>query len=152
MQATARIQGSIRRRAWSGTRLLIALLVLVTHSSAEESPALARFQDQVQPVLVDYCYRCHGDGMKKGGIAFDGLDSDTAIVKNRDLWWAVLKNVRAGIMPPAEKPHPDPKEIQVLADWIKRDVFGLDPNRAGSGSGDHPAPQSGRIPQHHPAT
>ena len=77
--------------------------------------------------MIDYCYRCHGDGAKKGGIAFDGFDSDAAIRKNRDVWWTVLKNVRAGIMPPAGKPRPNTKEIQVLADWIKRDVFGLDP-------------------------
>jgi hypothetical protein len=39
----------------------------------------------------------------------------------------VLKNVRSGIMPPAKKPRPSDKEIRVLSDWIKRDVFGLDP-------------------------
>jgi hypothetical protein len=50
-----------------------------------------------------------------------------ALVKRRDLWWAVLKNVRAGIMPPAGKPRPAPKEIELLADWIKRDAFGIDP-------------------------
>ena len=44
-----------------------------------------------------------------------------------ELWSAVLKNVRAGIMPPSEKPRPSDKELQLLADWIKRDVLGIDP-------------------------
>ena len=48
-------------------------------------------------------------------------------MKRRDLWWSVLKNVRAGIMPPAGKPKPSDEEVAVLADWIKHDVFGLDP-------------------------
>ena len=39
----------------------------------------------------------------------------------------MLKNVRAGIMPPAGKPRPTDKEVGLLADWIKRDVFGVDP-------------------------
>ena len=39
----------------------------------------------------------------------------------------MLKNVRAGIMPPAGKPRPSDKEVRLLADWIKRDVFGIDP-------------------------
>ena len=129
----AELAYSRRPLAWSGVFALVGLLVTASLGSGGETPAVARFQDQVLPVLVDYCYRCHGDGMEKGGIAFDGFDSDATIVKNRDLWWAVLKNVRAGIMPPAEKPHPDPKEIQVLANWIKRDVFGLDPNHPDPG-------------------
>ena len=40
----------------------------------------------------------------------------------------MLKNVRAGIMPPAGKPRPTEKEVGLLADWIKRDVFGVDPH------------------------
>ncbi len=113
--------------------LFLSLFVPGTFSLGQDSPAVARFEDQVQPVLVDYCYRCHGLGMTKGGISFDGWDSDTTILKNRDLWWAVLKNVRAGIMPPANKPRPDPKEMQALANWIKRDVFGLDPDQPDPG-------------------
>ena len=46
---------------------------------------------------------------------------------DRDLWWGVLKNVRAGIMPPAGKPRPTAEEVRTLEDWIKRDVFGIDP-------------------------
>ena len=46
------------------------------------------------------------------------------LIGKKDLWWAVLKNVRAGLMPPAGKPRPTDKEVQLLADWIKHDVFG----------------------------
>jgi Protein of unknown function (DUF1592)/Protein of unknown function (DUF1588)/Protein of unknown function (DUF1587)/Protein of unknown function (DUF1585)/Protein of unknown function (DUF1595)/Planctomycete cytochrome C len=92
-----------------------------------EGRAVSRFQETIQPILIDYCYRCHADGMKKGEVAFDQGGSDEALVKRRELWWAVLKNVRAGIMPPAGKPQPTAKEVETLADWIKHDVFGIDP-------------------------
>ncbi len=91
--------------------------------------AVSRFQEDIQPILIDYCYRCHAEGAKKGGVTFDQFVSDESMLGKRDLWSAVLKNVRAGIMPPAEKPHPSDKELQLLAGWIKRDVFGLDPER-----------------------
>ncbi len=94
---------------------------------------MARFEDQIQPILMDYCYRCHAQGTKKGGVTFDEFGTDEAFLKNRNLWWAVLKNVRAGIMPPAEKPHPNPKEVRVLAEWIKHDVFGSDPKEPDPG-------------------
>ena len=112
-------------KLWVGA--VVALGLLASTSDAAESKAVARFQDEIQPILIDYCYRCHADGMKKGEVAFDQGGSDEALVKRRELWWAVLKNVRAGIMPPAGKPRPTDKEIAVLADWIKHDVFGIDP-------------------------
>jgi hypothetical protein len=113
--------------------VLLALAIFAPDGQGAESPAVARFEDQVQPILMDYCYRCHAQGTKKGGVAFDEFGTGEAFLKDRNLWWAVLKNVRAGIMPPAEKPHPNPKEIGVLADWIKRDVFGSDPDKPDPG-------------------
>ena len=71
-----------------------------------EASAAVRYRDQIEPILVDSCFACHGDGMKKGNVAFDGFASDDARVHDRDFWWGVLKNVRAGIMPPVGKPRP----------------------------------------------
>jgi len=38
--------------------------------------------------------------MNKGQVAFDGFKSHNELLAKRDLWLAVLKNTRAGIMPP----------------------------------------------------
>ncbi len=114
-------------RSWPWVGAVLALSLCASRSYGAEGSAVARFQEEIQPLLIDYCYRCHAEGMSKGGVAFDEGGSDEALVKRRDLWWAVLKNVRAGIMPPAGKPQPAAKEVEVLADWIKHDVFGIDP-------------------------
>jgi mono/diheme cytochrome c family protein len=111
----------------------LVVSVLAARASAAENPAVARYQDEIQPILIDYCYRCHADGMKKGDLAFDGFGSDQALVEKRELWWSVLKNVRAGIMPPAGKPRPGDAEVRLLADWIKRDVFAIDPQNVDPG-------------------
>jgi hypothetical protein len=84
------------------------------------------FNKQIRPLLEQYCYDCHGDGEKKGGIAFDELKTQQDLLQNRELWWKVLKNVRSGIMPPQKKPHPDAPQKQLLASWIKYDAFGID--------------------------
>src|SRR5689334_811341 len=87
----------------------------------------ADFRKNIQPILAKYCYDCHGDGEKKGQVSLDSFQNDQALLGNHDLWWRVLKNTRAGIMPPRKKEQPSPEEKLMLADWIKRGPFGLDP-------------------------
>lgn len=95
--------------------------------SASGNPAAARFRKDVLPVLTEYCFDCHGDGMNKGQVAFDAFQSEAELVGKRDLWLAVLKNTRAGLMPPEKKPHPPAVDFQKLEHWIKQDAFGIDP-------------------------
>jgi hypothetical protein len=101
-------------------------------ASAGESPAVTHFRERIRPVLSQYCFDCHGDGENKGGIAFDELKTDDAIL-NHELWLKVLKNVRAGIMPPQKKPHPTPEVRKKLEEWIKYDAFGIDPKNPDPG-------------------
>ncbi len=112
-------------------RLLIACgwlaTALATACSANEFPAAARFREKVQPILETYCYGCHGYGTSEGGRTLDAFASDEAILADRALWWAALKNVRAGIMPPAGEERPNNDERRQLFDWIKFDALGIDP-------------------------
>ena len=110
---------------WLGA--LCAFVLLGHTTRAGEDRAAARYRDEIEPILADTCYGCHGDGMKKGGVAFDGFPSEDALVKDRELWWSVLKNVRAGVMPPAGKDRPSREQVRLLEDWIKRGAFGIDP-------------------------
>jgi len=105
----------------------LALALWCPQLSAADNPAATRFRKDVQPILVEYCYDCHGEGMNKGKVAFDEFKSDDELLGKRDLWLAVLKNLRAGIMPPERKPRPGPEERKRLENWIKQDSFGIDP-------------------------
>ena len=95
--------------------------------------AVEGFSKAVQPVLAKRCYDCHGDGDKKGGVALD--ESPAAMVANHELWAKVLKNVRAGLMPPAKKGKLPEDEKRRLEQWVKYSAFGLDPG----------APDPGRV-------
>ncbi len=98
-----------------------------------DSPAAVVFHRDIQPLLTRYCADCHADGERKGGVAFDELKTDEALLGKRELWIAALKNTRAGLMPPAKKPRPTTEEQQKLEAWIKRDAFGLDPQNPDPG-------------------
>ena len=106
---------------------MLALTALCPRAWGAEIKAAAHFRKDIQPILTEYCYDCHGDGMDKGNVAFDEFKSDEELLGKRDLWWAVLKNLRAGIMPPAKKPRPPETEKRRLEDWIKYEAFGIDP-------------------------
>jgi hypothetical protein len=105
--------------------LISGTLSLVVLAQGAGSPAAEDFRRKVQPILSQYCYDCHGDGMKKGGVAFDELTTDEQILSH-DLWLKALKNVRAGLMPPLKKGRPNPDEQKTLETWIKFEAFGID--------------------------
>ncbi len=118
-----------RPLAWN----LLALLAILAADPAlagegEENSAAARFREQVEPILAEHCYGCHGNGNKKGSVTLDSFANDEALLGRKDLWNAVLKNVRGGLMPPSDKPRPTAEELRTLDDWIKRGAFALDPN------------------------
>ena len=101
-------------------------------SSAADVPA-AEFDQKIQPLLEEYCYDCHGDGENRGGVALDAFNS-TNFVEGRDVWWRVLKNLRAGLMPPAKrKSRPTAEQKELVENWIKNAVFHVDPSNPDPG-------------------
>ncbi|HMP84450.1 MAG TPA: hypothetical protein PKA41_17270, partial [Verrucomicrobiota bacterium] len=88
-----------------GSLLFVSLVSVATAEPLE-------FRRDVQPIIKEYCYDCHGDGMDRGGVDFDGFDPGSVSDSDRDLWWRVLKNVRAGMMPPPKKPQPTTADKQ----------------------------------------
>jgi hypothetical protein len=112
------------------SRVGIALVLFLAGSfraEAGEGTGATRYTEAVEPILANYCYGCHGLGSKKGGVALDEFADSDAALHARDLWLGVLKNVRAGIMPPPGKPRPTADEVRTLETWIKRDAFAIDP-------------------------
>jgi len=116
-----------------GRALAIGLAFGCGAASGAELPAATHFRQNVRPILEKYCSDCHLDGMNKGGVAFDEFKSDQALLAKHDLWLAVMKNLRAGLMPPAKKARPTDEERQRLEQWIKYEAFGLDPQNPDPG-------------------
>ena len=117
----------MRRVAILPVAVLLAGLTFSPARGAEESPAASRYREKVQPILEQYCYGCHGYGSSEGNRTLDEFASDEAMLADTKLWWAVLKNVRAHMMPPAEEEQPTAAEREALVRWIEADAFGIDP-------------------------
>src|SRR5437762_8936565 len=99
---------------------LVLFLIVIPPALGRSVPSRAetRFNREVQPILSEFCYECHGEGMHKGQVMLDQSDSNAALLANRDLWWRVLKNSRAGLMPPDKKPRPSAEQMARLQKWI----------------------------------
>ncbi len=118
---------------WSSPASLASAALILTligsglQLQAQPGESDRPFQQMVEPILKEFCYDCHADGAKKGGVVFDEFSSDQARLEQRELWWKALKNVRAQLMPPAQKPQPHEAQRRALEDWIKKSVFALNP-------------------------
>jgi hypothetical protein len=126
----ARLASNAAARRAACCAVLVVLtgpIGLLVASAAEgtEAPA-SPFIERVEPILFEYCYDCHGDGMRRGNVDFDRYGSEAELKADHDLWLAVLKNVRAGLMPPRNRPQPTGADLAALDDWIKREAFGID--------------------------
>ncbi len=128
---------------------LLAVLLLgcsKTQMSARPDDALkggkgspqVTFQKNIQPLLQEYCFSCHGEGKKKGDLALDIYKDEKSILADRKVWEKVLHNVVMREMPPEKKKQPSQAERDLLAEWIKSEIFQCDCN--------HPDP--GRVTLH----
>jgi mono/diheme cytochrome c family protein len=110
----------------------VVLVALLAPAHAEP----ARFSEHVAPLLEQHCFDCHGDGSAEGGVKLDeAADSATSAEGGKidpQLWWRVLKQVRAGLMPP-EGDRLSAKSQAKLEEWIKGQALGFDPARPDPG-------------------
>ncbi len=117
------------------TRLAILWCVAFAALVAHPAPNAGRYFDaRVAPILTRRCLGCHNEELKNGNISF--LDRDSlirggsrgpAIVPGRpqeSVLMDVLRHDGEIQMPPG--PKLPPKEIAVLAEWIRRGaVWGI---------------------------
>ncbi len=99
------------------------------------APRKPNYEKDVRPVLEQFCFDCHGNGKKKGGVALDKHTDTAALLADRQLWELVRQNVNTRVMPPDDEPQPSEKQRDLLAHWIESAVFDCDC--------DHPDP--GRV-------
>ena len=103
-------------------------------SPSAKDPAKLSYQKDVLPLLRKYCYDCHADGAKKGGVELDRHKSHAELLADRKLWEHTLLNVRSRAMPPEDrKKQPTLAEREVIQAWIDFEVFKTDPKNPDPG-------------------
>src|SRR5580693_7860868 len=80
------------------------------------SPAAAQ-----QAVVTKYCYTCHNEKLKSGGLALTALDI-SAPAKNIESWEKVIRKLGTGAMPPAKMPRPDKATADGLVRYLETEL------------------------------
>jgi len=101
------------------TRLALAAIALAGTAALGPlaSPRLSAQTPAALPAaaFVDtYCATCHNQRLKTAGFSFDALDRADIAAHPRE-WEKVVVKLRAGLMPPAGLPRPEPPVIDAFA-------------------------------------
>ena len=110
--------------------LLLGPLILLgagaSSSAAEPNAATAtisaeiraRFEKQIQPLLVKTCGNCHGQKPKDNDLDLTRFGSAESIVAKPKVLIDVADRLRLGDMPPKDAPQPTTTEREQLLGWI----------------------------------
>jgi len=110
------------------TRIPAILALCATAALAQDD-----YKKEIEPLLVTYCYDCHGDGSHKGDFRMDSFKDLSAHLNDTKHWIPVWKNLRSQLMPPSDEEQPQTAEKQKLLSWIETAVFKLDPKNPDPG-------------------
>lgn len=111
-------------------RLALLLAVLAPFAALAQSPNAA--------LLNRYCVTCHNEKLKTGGLVLNPADL-TRVPETAETWEKVARKLRAGAMPPAGAPKPEPAAALALRTSLETEL-----DRAAA---DHPNP--GKLPLLH---
>ena len=78
------------------------------------------FNNQVQPLLLKFCGKCHGSSPVENDLDLTKLISNEEILSQAKVLINVADRLRAGDMPPVEEPQPDEMERAQLLSWITK--------------------------------
>jgi mono/diheme cytochrome c family protein len=115
------------KKLFSVSICLLGSLAGGTSAAQAAAPVTDDFKKSFEPLLSQYCYDCHADGVDKGDFTLDDYSNLDEHLANRELWLRVWDNLRSHLMPPADKDQPNDEERVQLASWIEKNVFKLDP-------------------------
>ncbi len=108
-------------RSRSVGALLLGLIFQCCSARAAPPDAaanFARYTKDVQPLLAQYCFQCHGDKKQEGELTLAAFKDAASIGRAHKTWEKVFDRVAEGEMPPMGKPKPSEQETKLLKDWL----------------------------------
>lgn len=98
--------------------LLLTAALLRAGDPSKAGPDGDGFQTIVTPFLRQHCVACHGPARQEAHFRLDTLRAEHLAGRDAHKWKTILKRLRAGEMPPEDRPRPSAAELQRLTDWL----------------------------------
>jgi len=72
-------------------------------------------------ILDQYCVTCHNQRAKTAGLMLDQMDP-SHVAEQPEKWEAVVRKLRAGMMPPAGARRPDRATLNAMTVWLENEL------------------------------
>lgn len=118
MHSTVHNSGAVR------VLLCLALCAVGLDLAADDDAGRAaersvtQFDQSVKPLLMKYCFDCHGPDEQESDLRIDLLDPDMVKGQHGGKWREVLDALNRGDMPPDEAAQPSEQEREAIIDWM----------------------------------
>ena len=90
-------------------------------SSLQTRPDAAMSADAAAGLVGAYCVDCHDDITQTANLTLEHPDY-ADIAHDAELWEAVIRKLRAGMMPPPGNPRPADADYAALRDWLEQEI------------------------------
>lgn len=85
-------------------------------------PDLATFQAEIEPILKETCFKCHGEEKQKGDFRIDTLDPDLTRGEDVDWWLDVMDVLSNDEMPPEDEEEMAGVDRGRVIDWLWSEI------------------------------
>ena len=90
-----------------------------SEADARRAEAVKTFRTEVTPFIKTYCFECHGENKRKGGVTFSYAVNRPEGGEFRKNWQLAATQLKAHEMPPEDKKQPTDEERQKFAGWME---------------------------------
>ncbi len=87
--------------------------------------------EKVQPLLAEYCNKCHSTEKHKGDLDLERFSNFDLVKKEPEVWQKALEQIADGEMPPKDKPQLSPEQKAHLTSWISNTLEAIGRDNAG---------------------
>lgn len=100
--------------------VIVATLVVGAATKGSDS-----FENDIRPLLEEYCFRCHGEKKQKGDVQLSSFHTKRMLLEEHKLWQEVIHQIKSEEMPD-EEPLPTPAERALIVDWLEQTLNEID--------------------------
>jgi hypothetical protein len=109
--------------------MIPTLVSLLLSADPTPPPSDTVFVREISPFLATYCHSCHNPKKEAGELDLTRYRTEADILRDRKTWSQVVRQLKAGAMPPAGRRRPPESEVRSVVAWIEETLTRIDPSK-----------------------